>query len=322
MKVGIIGTGKIAAKMAQTMSKMNDVICYAIGSRNINKAVEFARKHDIEHAYGTYEEVIKDKNIELVYIATPHSEHYKNAKLCIEHEKAVLCEKAFMANGAQAREIVALAQRKKVFLAEAIWTRYMPSRKIIDEAIGNGEIGEIISLSANLGYKLNDIPRMQNPALAGGALLDLGIYPLTFASMVMGDDVIKVTSTCTFSENGVDEQNAIVLEYPDKKLAFLHSGMLTTTDERGIVYGTKGYLIAKNINNIDKIEVRASDHTLKHVLDVPKQISGYEYEIEACQKALKNGQLFCPEAPLTQSVQMVELMDTIRSQWGLRFPFE
>lgn len=322
MKVGIMGAGGIAEKMAATLQKMDDAECYAIGSRNIDKAQAFAKKWAVVKAYGSYQELVENREIDLIYIATPHSHHFENAKLCIEHSKPALCEKAFMATGAQAREIVTLAGERKVFLAEAIWTRYMPSRKMINNIIESGEIGEVTGLTANLGYDVHEVPRLTNPELAGGALLDVGIYPLTFASMVLGDEIVNVTSTCTKTDTGVDEQNAMVLEYPGKKLAVLHSGMLCATEQYGVVYGTKGYLIARNINNVDKIEIYTPDRIRQRVLTVPDQLTGYEYEVEACARALRQGRLECEEAPLSQSIHMMELMDTMRQQWGIRYSFE
>lgn len=322
MKVGILGAGWIAEKMAETIEQMENAVCWAVASRELKKAQKLADRYRVEKAYGSYGELVEDPEVDLIYIATPHSHHFEHAKLCIEHGKAVLCEKAFMANAKQAKEIVRLAKERNVFLAEAIWTRYMPSRKMIDQIIEDGVIGEVTSLTANLGYDIDEVPRLREPDLAGGALLDVGIYPLTFASMIFGDEIVNMTSTCTKTITGVDEQNVIVLEYPGKKLATVHSGMLAATEQYGIVYGTKGYLIAKNINNVDKIEIYSPERKLMHVYEVPEQITGYEYEIEACRKAMSQGKLSCPEAPLEQSIHMLEVMDALRAQWGIRYPFE
>ena len=322
MKIGILGAGGIARKMAETLMQMGEVEGYAIGSRDLHKAQEFAAEFGIEKAYGSYEELAADPDIDLIYIASPHSHHFEHAKLCIENGKGVLCEKAFMANARQAEEIVKLAKEKRVFMAEAIWTRYMPSRKMIDDIIVSGEIGKITSLTANLGYDVVGVPRITDPDLAGGALLDVGIYPLTFASMVLGDDIVSMTSTCTKTQTGVDGQNAMILEYPEGVLAVLHSGVLAATEQYGIVYGTDGYLIAKNINNVDCIEIYTPDRKLRKSLEVPKQITGYEYEVLACKKAMEEGRLSCEEAPLEQSIHMMEVMDALRNQWGIRYPFE
>ena len=322
MNIGIMGVGGIAECMGTTLRGMPTATSYAVASRSLEKAEKFAAEYGFFQAYGSYEELVKDPEVELIYIATPHSHHFEHAKLCIEHNKPVLCEKAFMANAKQAKEIVALAKEKNVFLAEAIWTRYMPSRKMIDDIITSGNIGEITALSANLGYDIDEVPRLTDSALAGGALLDVGIYPLTFASMVLGDDIVNINSNCTKTDSGVDEQNSITLEYPGKVLAHLHSSMLSATEQYGIIYGTKGYIIAKNINNVDIIEVYSPERQLQETLHAPEQISGYEYEVEASIKAISQGKIECEEAPLSQSIHMMEIMDSIRASWGIVYPFE
>ena len=167
MNVGILGAGNIAGVMANTIAKMDGVHVQAIASRDEEKAKKFAEEFQIAEWYGTYEELLQQENIELVYIATPHSHHAEHMKLCIAYKKPILCEKAFTATAAQAREVLEYAKEQKVFVAEAIWTRYMPSRNIIKETMESGIIGEIHSLTANLGYSIDHVERMQEPALAG-----------------------------------------------------------------------------------------------------------------------------------------------------------
>ncbi|MCP1102007.1 putative dehydrogenase [Aequitasia blattaphilus] len=322
MRVGIMGAGGIAVKMANTLKEMTEASCYAIVSRSIEKAEEFKEAYGFQKAYGSYEEMVQDEKVDLIYIATPHSEHFENAKLCILNKKPVLCEKSFMVNKKQAEEIVALARQEKVFMAEAIWTRYMPSRKLIDNAIGAGKIGEVISITANLGYDVQHKPRIMDPKLAGGALLDVGIYPLTFASMILGDAIEEIISTCTKADTGIDAANAMILKYPEGKMAILHSSILEATEQYGIVHGTKGYLIAKNINNVDVIEIYNPERELVEEILAPEQISGYEYEVLAAKKAIEEGKTECEEAPLDQSVYMMAVMDEMRKQWGIKYPFE
>ena len=322
MKIGILGAGNIAQNMANTLNAMEDAQFYAVGSRSMEKAEKFAKEYGAEKAYGSYEDLVSDPEVELVYIATPHSHHFEHAKLCIEHGKPVLCEKAFMANAKQAKEIFELAKEKKVFITEAIWTRYLPSRKMIDDVIASGEIGEITFVTANLGYDIKDVERMQRPELAGGALLDVGIYPLTFISMVLGNEIKEVVSTCTKTATGMDEQNAIILKYDNGVMAMAHSGMLAGTEQYGIVYGTKGYLIAENINNVTGIKVYTKDRKLVREFSVPKQITGFEYQVRTSMKAIREGRLECEEIPHEESVIMMELMDRLRADWGVRYPFE
>lgn len=322
MKVGILGAGNIAKKMAQTLNGMEGVIAYAVASRSLEKASRFAELNHVEKAYGSYEEMLQDEEIELVYVATPHSHHLEHGKLCIKYGKPVLMEKAFTANVRQAQELLNYAGDRGVFITEAIWTRYMPSRKQVDDIIESGQLGDICSVTANLGYALTDKKRLTDPALAGGALLDVGIYPLNFASMVLGNDIEKITSTCVKYETGVDAQDSIILSYAGGKTATIHTGMLAATEQYGIVYGTKGYLIAYNINNINRIEIFRPDRVLKERIDVPAQITGYEYEVIACKKALEEGRLECPQMPHSETLKMMEWMDTLRKDWGIRYPFE
>lgn len=322
MNVGILGAGNIAGTMARTLNGMKDVTAYAVAARDLERAQSFAKEYQMEKAYGSYEEMLQDENVDLVYIATPHSHHLQHGKLCISYGKPVLCEKSFTANAAQARELLDYAKEKGVFITEAIWTRYMPSRKIITDIIESGELGDVHMLSANLGYRLIDKERLTNPELAGGALLDVGVYPLNFASMFLGNDIENITSSCVKFDTGVDGQAGMILTYKDGRMATLHTGMYAATEQYGIIYGSKGYLIAYNINNIDKIEVYSSDRKLIRTIEVPEQITGYEYEVEACMCALKEGRFECEEMPHSETICLMEQMDTLRAQWGIRYPFE
>lgn len=322
VNVGILGTGNIAATMADTIEKMKGVKLYAVASREKVKADIFAGKHGCKKAYGSYEELAADKKIDLIYIATPHSEHFANAKMCIEYGKPVLCEKAFTANAAQAEEVIRLAEEKGVFITEAMWTRYMPMLTTIREVIGSGVIGEPKTLTANLGYVINDIERLKNPALAGGALLDVGVYTLNFALMIFGNNIDKVISNCTYTDTGVDEQNSITLQYLDGRVAHLNSSMSSLSDRMGIVYGTKGYIIVENINNFESISVYDSSYKRVGIYKCPKKISGYEYEVEASIKAIRDHQLECVEMPHSETIRVMKMMDELRAQWGIVYPFE
>ncbi|MBR5800161.1 MAG: Gfo/Idh/MocA family oxidoreductase [Lachnospiraceae bacterium] len=320
--IGIMGAGNIAGVMAETIKKMKGVKLYAVASRQQVSADVFAGKYGCKKAYGSYEDLVKDKKVDLIYIATPHSEHFENAKLCILHGKPVLCEKAFTANAAQAEELVKLARERNVFLAEAIWTRYMPMVATMQQVIGSGVIGEIKTLTANLGYVVGHLPRMQEPKLCGGALLDLGIYPLTFAFMMLGTHYDRVESSCSYAATGVDEQNSITLYYPDGKVAHLNSTMVSVSDRKGMIYGTKGFAVVENINNFQSITVFDNSYKKLAEYKCPKQISGYEYEVEACMKAISKGELECVEMPHYESIRVMKFMDELRKEWGVVYPYD
>ena len=327
-RIGILGAGGIAATMAGTLRKMKangePVRLCAIGSREEEKARAFAEKEGFEKSYGSYEALAADPEVDLIYIASPHSHHAEHARLCLENGKAILCEKSFTANAAQAREVLSLAKEKGILAAEAIWTRYMPSRKMIDDLIRDGAIGAPRVLTANLGYPICNVPRLRDPNLAGGALLDVGVYALNFASMVLGNGIRRRESCMVPLETGVDLSDSITYFYDGGVMAQLMATSACQTDRRGIIYGEKGFLVVENINNPSRIEIWLGRNPKEpsQVLPVPAQLTGYEYEVRACMKALEEGALECPEMPHSETIALMEQMDALRADWGLRYPFE
>lgn len=322
INMGILGAGNIAGTMAETVNKMMGVKCYAIASRTLEKAEGFGAAHGIKKCYGSYEELLADKKVDLVYVATPHSEHYENVKLCIRHKKPVLCEKAFMANAAQTEAILKLAEEEDVLVTEAMWIRYMPMYRKIREVLDSGIIGDVRMVSANLCYAIEGKKRLVEPALAGGALLDLGVYPIHFASMILGTEVEKTESSCDMLSTGVDRQESITLHYKNGAMAVLTASMSVISDRIGGIYGTKGYAVIENINNFESMAVYNEKHEKIAFYKAPKQISGYEYEVEACVKALREGWKQCPQLPHAETLRIMRLMDGLRAQWGVKYPFE
>jgi len=322
LKLGIIGSGWIAEKMAITIAGMPEVEAYAIASRDITKAQAFAKEWNFTHAYGSYEEMLDDPQVELVYIATPHSHHYDHARMCLLRGKPVLCEKAFTATAWQAEEILNLAREKQVFIAEAIWTRYMPLSHTINQLLESGVIGEPKILSANLGYPIWQKERMLRPELAGGSLLDLGVYPINFALMAFGTDIKEITSSCVKIDTGMDAQESMTFVYNDGRMAVLHSTMLAKTDRQCIISGTKGHLIVENCNNPQRIQVVDNDYQVINQYDAPRQITGYEYQVYACIEALKNGWLETPYMPHAETLRVMQLMDNLRKEWGVKYPWD
>ena len=322
MKIGILGVGLIGDLTAPTMMAIEEVECYAVASRTLSRAEEFAAKYGFQKAYGSYEELLNDPEVELVYIATPHSHHREYMLAAMEKGKAVFCEKAFTVNAAEAREVKETAERKGLFLAEAIWPRYMPSREMIDRVIASGVIGTPKILTANLSYVISQNKRIVDPTLAGGALLDVGVYGLNFALMHFGADIERVESSVQMTDTGVDAQESITLFYKDGRMAVLTHGIYSRSDRKGIIYGDKGYIVVENINNPQNISVYDTNDKLLAYYDVPAQISGYEYQFCEVDRCLKEGKRECPSMPLEESVRMMELMDHIRSLWGLKYPME
>ena len=322
MNIGFIGAGRIANTLASTMARMEDVNLYAVAARDLDRAQAFAAQYGFDKAYGSYEEMLRDPNVELVYIATPHSHHAEHMKLCIEHSKNVLCEKAFTLNAAQARQIAALAKAKGVYVAEAIWTRYMPSRAMIDEVLASGIIGNVTALTATLCYPVAYKERCIRPELAGGALLDVGVYCLNFALMHFGDDIERMDSSVRMTNTGVDGQESITLHYRDGKIAVLTAGILSRSDRKGIFYGDKGYIIVENINNPQSISVYDLTDTLVKKIQVPAQITGYEYQIREAMARIRAGHTEAASMPLDTTIAVMERMDALRKDWGLIYPME
>lgn len=322
MKIGVLGTGGIVGMVVPTLKQMPDIECYAIASRTADRAKEAAEEYGFEKAYATYKELAADPEVELVYVATPHSRHYDDMKLCVEHGKPVLCEKAFTMNAQQAKDIKKLAAEKGVFVAEAIWTRYMPSRKIIQEMLDGGVIGKVSTLTANLSYIISQNYRIVAPELAGGALLDVGVYGLNFATMHFGTDIERIESSVQFTETGVDGMESITIFYKDGRMAVLTHGIYARSDRKGIFYGDKGYMVVENINNPQSISVFDPEDRLVKRVEVPEQISGYEYQFEECMEKIAKGEIETDSMPLDDSIFIMETMDGIRKQWGLVYPQE
>jgi predicted dehydrogenase len=328
MNVAILGAGAIARSMCRTIRGMKEhgrpVELYAVASRSQEKADAFAQEEGVLHAYGSYEAMLADPDVHLVYIATPHSHHAEQMKMCIHAGKAVLCEKAFTPNLHQAEEVLALAREKGVYVAEALWPRYMPSRWIINDLLAQGAIGEPRMLYSNLCYAVEHKERIMDPSLAGGALLDLGVYVLNFASMVFGDDIVRINSTVELMDTGVDRTETITIKYRDGRMAQLMASTAFNSDRRCVVYGTKGFLIVDNVNNPAWVEIYDKDRrdTPIQRIQMPEQITGYEYEVEACLRDLQAGNLEPCEMPHEQTKMLLHQMDALRAIWHIKFPFE
>lgn len=322
MNVGIIGAGRIAAKAAATLKEMKYCRAYGIGSRTLEKAASFAKQWDIPKFYGSYRELIEDPDVDLIYVATPHSHHYEVTKEALMAGKPCLVEKAFMANFREAKEIVELAKKKHVFLAEAIWTRYQPAVDLVRKIIDEGKIGEPKLITATLTYELSDKERLFRPVLCGGALLDLGVYVINFVRMFFDAKIVGIDGSCIKSESGVDITNAITMNLDNKILANLQSSSVCVGDNTGVIAGTKGNIIIDNVNNPGRITVNGADNVLKEEFTVPSQITGYEYQFEVCRRCLIEGKIEPKEMPWDEILYVMQIMDDLRKKWGVKYPMD
>ena len=322
LNVVILGTGYMAGLMAETIRSTGAARICAVGSRNYERAREFAKEYGFKKYYGSYEEAVDDPEADLIYIATPHTVHYENVKMALEHGKNVLCEKPFALNAAQAEELFALAGEKRLFCQEAMWIRFLPFYEQILNVLRKGTIGEPVMLTANLGYNVGRMSRMVEPALGGGALLDTGVCLLNLASMIFGDDIIRINSHCTYTDRGLDAQETVTLRYRDGKMAELTSSMTGISDRRAVICGTEGYIVIDNVSNFEGLDVYDSSYNKVVTYKRQKQKTGYEYELEACAKAIRRGEKECSQMPQAQTVSVMHMLDYIRKQLGIVFPQE
>ncbi|KAL1110022.1 hypothetical protein AAG570_014180 [Ranatra chinensis] len=304
--------------VASTLDSAEGFCNYAVAARDKQRAQAFAKKYNFKKAYGSYEEMLQDPEVDLVYIATTTSHHYEHAMLCLKHKKPVICEKSFTANLAQAQEVIEAFERENIFITEAIWPRYVPFTKTLKQLLAEGVVGTPRLLTANLGYPVSHIERVYKPELAGGALLDIGVYTLNFASMIFGDDVVSTTSSAVLTQTGVDEHSSITLTYPDGRLAVLCNSMSVRTDRQGIIYGSEGMLVVDNINNPVNAKLYSTDQEFIKEFNAPKQISGYEYQFEASRQAMEKGLLECSDMPHSETLLMMQWMEDLLQEWGVK----
>lgn len=321
-KVGIIGAGWIAEKMAEALAPLEDYCVYAIASRSIGKATEFAGRWNIPKAYGSYEDMVKDNDVDLIYIATPHSHHFPHAMLALNAGKPVLVEKAFTANAAEAEELIETARSKGLFITEAIWTRYMPLSHKVKEIMESGIIGKPRVITATLCYMMEFKERILRPDLCGGALLDLGVYALNFARMYFGTDIVRTVSNCHMGPTGIDLQECISLSYADGKMANLQAGTLCLNDRQGIINGTEGYIKVDNINCPEVVEVYRNYELVERYVKPEDMVNGYEYQVIEARRCIEAGLPESPMMPHQETLDIMKQMDGLRKEWGVVYPMD
>lgn len=319
MNVGIIGAGHIAEKAARTLAQMDGIQCLAIGSRSQKKAQDFAARFGIPRAYGSYEDLLQDPDIGLVYVATPHSCHFENARDAILAGKPCLVEKSFMMNAVEAAAILALAREKNVFIAEAIWPRYMPVRDMARQVIASGVIGKPVMLTATLAYNVSEKERVLQPSLGGGALLDLGVYLLNFVRMYCDSPIRDMTTSCIRATTGVDASEVITFIHEDGTLSTVQSSAFSEGNNEGVITGTTGFLVFDDLINPTCLRICRKRHIVEREIPVPKQITGFEYQFQACADAISAGQLEPVQMPHAETLYIMHLMDRLRTEWGVPF---
>lgn len=317
---GILSTGRIAGIFAKDLKRLSDARLVAVGSRSLDKAQAFAQEHGVERAYGSYQELMEDPDVDIIYVATPHPFHAENTIACLEHGKAVLCEKPMGINERQVREMAATARQRNVFLMEAMWTRCLPVTRQVREWLTERRVGEVRILTADFGFRAAWDPqsRLLNPELGGGALLDVGIYVLAYASMVMGPEPCELSATAEIGETGVDLQTAIVQKCADGALGLLSCAVRVNTPQDVRIFGTEGSIYVPGFWHATRAELRVNGQEPVEITEP----AGYHYEAAEAMACLRAGQTESACMPLSESITVAGTMDRVRRLIGLTYPME
>jgi predicted dehydrogenase len=318
-----LGTGWIASEFAQGLAELPDAELTAVGSRTAASANRFADRFQVPRRHASYQALAGDPDVDVIYVATPNPLHREHCLLCLASGKPVLCEKPFALNASQAEEMVRAAREKTLFLMEAMWSRFFPLMDKVRALVDEGAIGEVQMLVAELCIQFDFDPsdRRYAPDLGGGALLDLGVYPLSLASMLMGPPA-RITSLAHLGTTGVDEQAGIVLGYDQGQVSTLYASLRADSPVEAILLGTKGQI------RIHPWWIRPDALTLSVAgqedtrLEMPFAGNGYQFEAAEVMACLRAGKLESDLMPLDETLSIIGTMDAIRAQWGLRFPGE
>ena len=320
---GILGTGWIANEFAQGLLLLPDAELVAVGSRTPTSARRFAEAYGVPHRHASYESLAHDPEVDVIYVATPNPWHKDNALLCLEAGKAVLCEKPFALNARQARTVIRAARAKGLFLMEAMWSRFFPLMTKLRSLLGDGLIGDVQMLVADLCLHFDFDPADRRYALelGGGALLDLGVYPLSLASMVMGPPV-GITAAGHLGRTGVDEQSCVVLGYDGGRMSTLYASIRVDSPIEALLIGTKGWI------RVHPWWIRPSKLSLcvggeqETTIEIPYEGNGYQYEAIEVMECLRSGKLESDLMPLDETLSIMQTLDAIRVQFGLKYPGE
>ncbi|QIN83510.1 gfo/Idh/MocA family oxidoreductase [Rubrobacter tropicus] len=320
---GIIGAGSIASRFSEALAALPDAETLAVGSRSQDSADRFARANGFFRAHGSYEDLAADPDVDVVYVATPHPFHAENVELCLNEGKAVVCEKPFTVNAAEARRVVELARRRGLFLMEGMWTRFFPLMERLRKVLAGGAIGEPRMLTVDFGFRAPFDPasRLFDPNLGGGAMLDVGVYCVSFASMALGPPV-RGTGLSHLGETGVDEQFAAALDHGGGRLSSVTAGTRTATPHEATVFGTEGYLRIHSPWWRPEAMTISKPGTGDVLVREPTEENGFVYEAAEVMRCLRAGKKESEVMPLDETISVLDAMDRIREAWGLRYPGE
>lgn len=327
MRWGIIGCGGIARKFANSLAGLEQGELLGGASRNKERADAFVEEFGLPKAYGDYDALVADPRIDIVYVATTHNFHFENVKLCLENGKHVLCEKPMTVNADEARELIKLATERNLFLMEGLWTRFLPAIQKINELVSEGAIGAPLTVSAQfnvgIGPDIDESHRIKNKALAGGALLDLGVYPINFAAMVFGARPENVSSSVSMGSTEVDFASHYFLDYGGGRRAVLSSSIEDMGPSEGLIMGSRGYIkTAPFFLSCRKFTLKKHGGEPEEYEFPCEEPETFKYEIAHVMERVAAGETESNVMPLSETLAIMELMDTLRAQWGLKYDWE
>jgi len=317
---GIIGPGRIAHKFVQDLLLVPDARLYGVASRDAAKARNFASQYGAEKSYGRYEELVLDPAIDVVYIATPHPFHYPNTMLCLQHDKAVLCEKPFGMNAREVERMIAEARKRNLFLMEAFWTRFIPGTEKLLEILASGAIGQLKFITADFGFVGDPDPqkRVHNKALGGGSLLDVGIYPVYLSLLLFGAPV-NIKALASYTQTDVDSICSMIFDHNAGQKAILHSSIIASTPTEAMIYGTEGSIkLHHRFHHPQRITITKNDG-FSETIDVPYTGIGYYHEIVEVVKCIQTGMTESDKMPHAMSIDLITTLDRVRKEIGLEY---
>lgn len=324
IKWGVIGTGRIARAFTAALAGTPDAELYAVGSRYAEKAVAYAANYGFKKWYSSYDELLSDKDIDVVYVATPMASHFENCVTALEKGKNVLCEKTVTLNSEQLNTLLSLAKKNNLFFMEAMWMKCRPAYLKMKEWVTSGKIGEIRYLKADFSNQVRFDPddRLFRPDCGGGALLDVAVYPLTLAVDLLGKPD-EIVSSAHISESGIDLSDSFILRYNNGCFASLDAGFELSLKNNAIISGTNGTIIIGDwFFLMNKVTLYDKENSVVEEFEMPERINGYEYEIDEVHRCLRDGLKESPLVPQSGTLAVMEIMDFARNEWGMKFPQE
>ncbi|GAB3253293.1 Gfo/Idh/MocA family protein [Arthrobacter pigmenti] len=323
LKWGILGPGWIARQFAESVQAHTGQVIAAVGSRSLDRSRQFAREYGIERAYGSYEELVAAEDIDVIYIATVHTTHCRDAMLALNAGKHVLIEKPIGINAAEAESIATLARDKQLFAAEALWTMFLPKFDVVGQLLDAGALGEITTVMTEYGEHFDSGHRIFDPDLAGGPLLDLGTYPLSLITTVLGAPS-RLQATGTAHPSGVNGQLAAVMDFDAGRQAVMQTNLYNFTPTEATIVGTDATLVLDGPFNMPGGFTLSSPdrHVLRYEQESGRHFEGLHFQAAAVARAIGNGDTEATQRPLAESIRTMQVADSIRAQLGITFPGE